>query len=342
MARFSFSFLRFPEPTVTTALTFVLLLVSFVLVLVLLGFLRSYIRMKRLKEYFFREALDRGLTEEETGILWDYSLKLGRDPFLTLEFKAPFEKVVDLYLRTDPNPKEELIQEMRMKLGFDYVPYFVPLVSTKDIELFQPARLYTPEGGGFDVSLFDKDERFMYWAVVDERRVPNLKGERITISFIRKGDGIYKVEEEVVNAFKEGGRQVLKIPHTFELTRYQRREHARVEVEIPVQVGMASENGLQWIDASIVDISADGAKVCISKETWNERLEETSKIFLKFSIEGSDFEIRSRIVNVYPRRKLNCYGVKFEDIKSDEQKVIYDFVKKERQKLVQLTLKSRG
>jgi len=179
MARFSFSFLRFPEPTVTTVLAFVLLLVSFVLFLVLLGFLRSYIRAKKMKEYFFREALERGLTEEETGILWDYSLKLGRDPFLSLEFKAPFEKVVDLYLRTDPNPKEELIQEMRVKLGFDYVPYFVPLVSTKDIELFQPARLYTPEGEGFDVSLFDKDERFMYWAVVDERRISNPKGERV-------------------------------------------------------------------------------------------------------------------------------------------------------------------
>ncbi len=334
--------LKFPEPTATTVFAFILLLVSFVLTLILLGFLRSYIKAKKMKGYFFREALERGLTEEETGILWDYSLRLGRDPFLTLEFKAPFEKVVDLYLKTDLNPKEKLVQEMRVKLGFDYVPYFVPLVSTKDIELFQPARLYTSEGESFDVSLFDKDERFMYWAVVDERRVPNPKGEKVTISFVRKGDGIYKVEEEVVDTFKEEGKQVLKLPHTFELTRYQRREHARVEVEISAKVGIVSEGNVQWIDASIVDISAGGAKVCISEEVQSEQLKELGEILLKFSIEGKDFEIPSKVVNVYSHRKLNCYGVKFEDIKSDEQKVIYDFVKKEQQRLAQLTLRSRG
>jgi c-di-GMP-binding flagellar brake protein YcgR len=342
MVRFKFSFLRFPEPTVTTILIFVLLLVCFILILMLLGLLRSYIRMKKMKEYFFRETMERGLTEEETEILWKYSLKLGRDPFLTLEFKAPFEKVVDLYLRTDPNPKEKLIQEMRVKLGFDYVPYFVPLVSTKDIELFQPARLYTPEGGGVDVSLFDKDERFMYWAVVDKKRLPNVKGERVSISFIRKGDGIYKVEEEVTDVFKDSGRQVLKIPHTFELMRFQRREHARVEVEFPAQMGVVSDEGIRWIEASIVDISAGGAKVCVSKEVFSEQLKDMSEIILKFDIEGRNFEIRSKVVNFYHRRKHNCYGVKFEDIKSDEQKFIYDFVKKEQQKLAQLTLRSRG
>jgi c-di-GMP-binding flagellar brake protein YcgR len=342
MARFNLIFLKFPEPTVATILTFILLVVCFVLVLVLLGLLRSYFKSRKMKEYFFREAMERGLTEEETEILWNYSLKLGRDPFLSLEFKAPFEKVVDLYLQIDPEPKENLIQRMRSKLGFDYVPYFVSLVSTKDIELFQTARLYTPEGKGFDISLFDKDERFMYWAVVDENRVPNLKGGKVSISFIRKGDGIYKIEGEISDIFEDNGRQILKIPHTFEFVRLQRREHPRVEVELPAQVGLISKEGTQWFEASIIDISAGGARVCISREVFNEQLESMRELILKFSIGRRQFELRSRIVNIYPFSKHNCYGVRFENIKSDDQKFIYDFVKKEQQRLAQIMLRSRG
>jgi c-di-GMP-binding flagellar brake protein YcgR len=339
------TFLKFPSAGSTTLLIFILLIVSFLLFIILAGLIKSYLQEKKLKNSFIREALERGLTEEEAEILWTYSRKLGRDPFLTLEFKAPFEKVVDLYLRTDPEAKEELVTEMRKKLGFDYVPYFVPLTCSKDIELFQPAKLFLPGDRKVDAALFDKDEKFMYWAILDDVPVPpTIIGETVKIQFIRKGDGIYTLEGKVVDVIRENTKTVLKIPHTFELSRYQRREYARVEVEIPASLGIYDkrEDKIVWIQAEIVDISAGGVKVCVPLSTLNKEIPQMTEVLINFTLNNRRLTLKGTIVNFYPRRSTNCYGIKFEDIKPDVQKFIHDFVKKEQQRLAQLMIKNRG
>ncbi len=336
---------KLPSADYATFIIFALLIIAILLFFSLAGMVRVYIRNRKIKESFFREAIERGLTEEEAEILWTYSQKLGRDPFLSLEFKAPFEKVVDLYLKTDPDAKEELVTQMRQKLGFDYIPYFVPLTCTKDIELFQPAKLFLPGGQKADIALFDKDEKFMYWAIIDETPLPpTLAGETVKIQFIRKGDGIYTLEGRVEEIIRENGKNILKIPHTFELSRYQRREYARVEVELPASVGIYNkkEDKLVWIQAEIVDISAGGAKVCISLSTLNREIPQMSEILLSFTLNGKRFMLKGTVVNIYPRRNTNCYGIKFEDIKTEDQKFIHDFVKKEQQRLAQLMIKNRG
>jgi c-di-GMP-binding flagellar brake protein YcgR len=307
------SFLKFPAAGSNTVLLFILILLIFILFFILAGLLKEYLKRKNLKSSFFKEALERGLSEKEAQILWEYSLKLGRDPFLTLEFKAPFEKVVDLYLKEDPSPDEKIIQDMRIKLGFDYVPYFVPLVSTKDIELFQPAKLYLPDKSRYDVALFDKDERFMYWAIIEGSAPKELLGQRVTVSFVRKGDGIYKFESVVERTFVDNGKLILQMPHTFELTRYQRREYARIEVELPATVGIYNKvaDRVDWVSGEIVDISAGGAKVCISLQDLATELQPSTELILKFELDGRRFTLKASVVNVYPRRHTTCYGVKF-------------------------------
>ncbi len=338
------SFLRFPTAGTETFVVFILFVLSFILFIILVGLIRGYLREKHLKDSFFKEALEKGLSEEEALILWTYSRKLGRDPFLTLEFKAPFEKVVDLYLNSESGANEDLVQDMRAKLGFDYVPYFVPLTSTKDIELFQTAKLYLPDKTKHEVALFDKDERYMYWALVENVPGINLSNTKVTISFIRRGDGIYTFEAPVEDTYVDNGKFILQLPHTFELTRYQRREFARVEVELPVSVGIFNrkENKINWVKGEIVDISAGGAKVCIPLSELNIELSPTMDLILSFDLAGRRFRVKSTIVNVYPRKHTNCYGVKFESLKPEEQKYIHDFVKKEQQRLAQLYLKNKG
>jgi c-di-GMP-binding flagellar brake protein YcgR len=341
---------RLPSAHGNTIILFFLILLTFILFIILVGFIRSYLTKRQIKASFFKEALERGLTEKEAQILWTYSLKLGRDPFLALEFKAPFEKVVDLYLREDPNAKEELIRDMRSKLGFDYVPYFVPLVTTKDIELFQPGKLILPDNTRYDVALFDKDERYMYWAVIDSIPHYSFEGQKVTITFIRKGDGIYTIESVVEGSFMDNGKLVLKMPHTFELNRYQRREHPRVEVELPAKIGIPKEikEGdkvrieYEWVDGEIADISAGGAKVCVKRGVLEKELPPSEGIILKFNLAGSDYNLRSTVVNIYPGERKICYGVKFEKIKPEEQKAIYEFVKNEQKRLAQLAIRSRG
>jgi len=337
------SFLKFPSAKAETILTALLFITSIILFFILVGLIKEYLKKRRLKSSFFKEAFERGLTEREAEILWKYSLKMGRDPFLALEFKAPFEKVVDLYLREDESPDEELVQEMRSKLGFDYVPYFVPLVSTKDIELFQPAKLYLPDRASYDIALFDKDERYMYWAIIDEKTpAEKLEGKRVTISFIRKGDGIYKFEGVVTKTFYDNGKLILQIPHTFEMTRFQRREYARVDVELPAVVGIKEGDGIKWIEGEIVDISAGGAKVCIPLSALEKELLPGTEVKVKFKVSNREFNLRATVINVYERRHSNCYGLKFEDITPEQHKFLYDFVKKQQKKLAELALKARG
>jgi hypothetical protein len=46
---------------------------------------------------------------------------MGRDLFLALEFKSPFEKVIDLYIKDNPNFDENLIKDMRGKCPKGYI-----------------------------------------------------------------------------------------------------------------------------------------------------------------------------------------------------------------------------
>ncbi|WP_022847754.1 hypothetical protein [Desulfurobacterium sp. TC5-1] len=189
-----FNYLRLPVASTSYVIVFILLILVFALFLFTVAVVKKFFEKRRYRASFFKEAMDKGLSEKEAEILWEYSVKEGRDPFLTLEFKVAFEKVVDFYLHTAPDADEEIVRSMREKLGFDAVPFFVPLVSTKDIELFQPARVELADGYSADVALFDKDERYMYWAFTDPFPMNRIKtGDEVTFVFIRKADAIYKL-----------------------------------------------------------------------------------------------------------------------------------------------------
>ncbi len=336
-----FKILKFPSATTTSILIFIFSFLSFILFLFLVAVVKQYIKQKKLKSLFFKEAFEVGLSPEQANILWVYSERFGRDPFLTLEFKAPFEKVVDLYMNTDPDPKEELVSEMRTKLGFDVLPYFVPLTSTKDIEIFQTAKLYLPNNVSFDVALFEKDERFMYWAIVDMKPAVSLKqGEKVKISFIRKNDAVYSFEGQIIDTYYDNNKLILKIPHSFELSRYQRREHTRVEAEIKAELGIFDKTTgeIKWHSANIVDISVGGVKVCPDFGT-SLNLNPMDELIVEFELKGREFSIRSVVVNVYKRKTSTCYGIRFEKIKEVEQKIIFDFVKEQQQKLAAIVLR---
>ena len=336
-----FQILQFPSPTTTSILIFIFSFISLVLFFFLAAVIKQYVKHKKLKSLFFKEAFEVGLTPEQANILWTYSDKFGRDPFLTLEFKAPFEKVVDLYMNTDPDPKEELVAEMRTKLGFDILPYFVPLTSTKDIEIFQTAKLYLPNNVSYDIVLFEKDERFMYWTIVDMKSTVSLKtGESVKISFIRKNDAVYSFEGQIIDTYYDNKKLILKIPHSFELSRYQRREHTRVEAEIKAKLGIFDKvtGEIQWHPANIVDISIGGVKVCPDFGVSLE-LNPMDELVVEFELKGREFSIRSVVVNVYKRKTSTCYGIRFEKIEEEEQKVIFDFVKEQQQKLAAIVLR---
>ncbi|WP_457638857.1 flagellar brake protein [Persephonella sp.] len=331
------------ELTDLLILIFVVLFL-FVVFLFIISF-RKALKAKFLKKLFMKTIKEKGLSEKAGEIIWKYSNKLGRDPFLALEVKASFEKVIDQYVEEEPNYSEELIREMRKKLGFDTVPAFIPLSSTKDIEIFQNGKL-TYQNTSYDVALYDKDEKYMYWLIIDASSAPDLKGKTVKIQFLRRDDAIYILEGKVEDIITEGGKVVLKIPHHTEMKRIQRRQYARIEVDMPVTVGKISPekpDKVEWLTGEAKDISAGGIRICVpSSQRLKFNLTIGSQLILSFQLDGSRMQLKGVVVNILERKTTICYGIKFTNIKSKEESYILNFVKKEQQKLRNLAKQRLG
>lgn len=324
------------ETNINAIIFLILFIILIIIAVMVISSISKRLREKYKHLEFEKFSKEKELTESQYKILWEYSTKLGRDPFLALEFKSPFEKVIDLYISENPNFDEELIKDMRKKLGFDYLPYFVPLTTTKDIELFQGGVLKTANGRSINVTLYDKDEQFMYWVVVDSP-VTLSSGETVKINFVRKSDAVYMVESQVFDVLRDDGKYILKLPHTFELTRIQRREYPRVECDLDVSIGKKMEGKIEWITGKIVDISPSGARVCIGQEQKSSSdLKIGQVVYIGFSIMEKDIVQESEIVNIYEKQKVVCYGVRFLKIKESVQRDIFEFVKRQQQHLAKL------
>ena len=338
------SFRAATDTEITDILIIVFVILFLIVIFLFILNFRKALKAKFLKKLFMKTIKEKGLPEKAGEILWKYSTKLGRDPFLTLEVKASFEKVIDLYVEENPNYDEELIQDIRKKLGFDFVPSFIPLSSTKDIDIFQSGRL-TFQNKTFNTSLYDKDEKYMYWLLIDVSNPPDIKGKTVKIQFLRRDDAIYIMEGQVVDVIREGNKTILKIPHHSELKRIQRRQHARIEVDMPVSVGKISEKGteVKWLEGNAKDISAGGMRICIpASHRIKFNLSIGTEIWLNFTLDGKDFQLKGVVVNISERKTTICYGIKFVNIKDKEESHIINFVKKKQQKMRNLAKQRIG
>ncbi len=332
--------------TQTTDLLIVIFLILFLILafLVILNF-RKALKQKFMKKLFMKTIKERTLSSKAGEILWKYSTKLGRDPFLSLEVKASFEKVIDQYIQEEPDYDEELIKNMRKNLGFDYIPSFIPLTSTKDIEIFQSGKI-SYDGRSVDVALYDKDEKFMYWMLMDNKNLPDLKKKTVKLQFLRRDDAIYILEGKVEDVFTENSKVILKIPHHSEMKRIQRRQHCRIEVDFPVSVSrisLTNPSESRWITADAKDISGGGIRICVhSSQRAQINLTIGTDIWLSFHLEGKDMKLKGTVVNIIERKTTTCYGIKFVNLKSKEESHILNYVKKQQQKLRNLAKQRTG
>ena len=325
------------DPT-TTLLIVIIVILSLALIVIGGMLLQKKFQSKNLKTYFETIAKERGLTDEEIKILWKYAQKLERDPLLVLEFKAPFERVVDYYIHNDPNADEELVRDMRKKLGFDTQSPYIPLITTKDIEIFQNAHMVFADKRSINVALYDKDERYMYWLVTDNNFPSNVhRGEKVKVIFIREEDGIYTFIQPIEDIIQEGGKTIIKIPHTFELQRTQRREYPRVRVDLPVVITFESREGPIVWRGHFFDISAGGAKVCIEEDLDKLKLlKYNDELILSFTLNQEHLAITAKVLDKEIKAKKGCIRLLFEDIDEKIKDKIVDFVQKEQLKLAQL------
>ncbi len=317
---------------VTTSLIIGLFLLALIIFFVAGFMLQKKLREKNTKRYFINYAKELELSDRQIQILWEYSNKMDRDPILVLEFKAPFEKVIDQYVKSDPHADEALIKDMRKKLGFEVQSPYVPLVTSKDIELFQNGRLIFANHKAINVALYDKDERSMYWLAVDNDVPANVhKGEYVKLIFVRNEDGIYTLELPILDIVRENGKTLIKLPHTFDLSRSQRREYPRVKVHIEAKAAIDDETDF---NGTILDLSAGGARIC-TKERSDviKNIQYGDMLRLQFKLDGKTYELPSKVLEIDKRPKSTCYRMLFETLPKDLREELMEFVQKEQLKL---------
>ena len=327
----------------TSTLIIILFLLVFITLLIVGFLVQKYMKQKNLKHFFVKYAKNKGLTDEEIEILWTYANKMDRDPMLVLEFKAPFEKVVDLYIKSDPKANEELIQDMRKKLDFVIQSPYIPLITTKDIEIFQNGRMIFSNNRAINVALYDKDERYMYWLVVENDLPSGIsKGETVKIVFIRNDDGIYTITLPIEDIINENGKTIVKLPHTFELHRTQRREYPRVKVNEPVKVFIEDEKNGETVTVAgrFEDISAGGGRICFDKiDDILKKVKYGEKLKVSFKLDGELFELEYKVLEKEAKPKYICFRGIFDNIDEKTKDEIMEFVQKEQLKMAQLKRK---
>ncbi|RMA97801.1 flagellar brake protein [Hydrogenothermus marinus] len=300
---------------------------------------KNILEKRRLKKLFIDTAREIGLTTEEVEILWNTAHKINRDPYLALEVKQTFEKIIDTYIKENPNFDQEKIRHMRKVLGFDIVPPFMPLTTTKDIDLFQSGNLIL-EDRRVDVALVDKDELYMYWAVLDPVPVRIEKGEKVLISFIRNNDAIYRFESIIEDIYKENDRTILKLPHTFHLERIQRRKDIRIPVTIPIKIYIKDLS----FSFKTEDLSISGLKFCIPKTEDNniKIFNLGAELNLEIYIENKIIETEGKIKNIYDREDRICFGIQFINLKKEYSKILEDFIKVKQMEFLKQYKKTKG
>ncbi|NPA52511.1 MAG: PilZ domain-containing protein [Aquificae bacterium] len=319
---------------------FFLIVVIFILLglgLYYIDKIKEFINHRYLKRLFFIYAQDLGLTKEEAQLLWNYSKKLKRDPFLVLEFKAPFEKVIDLYIKENPNFDEKLIRRIRRKLGFDKIPPYVPLISTKDIDIYQTGNLISPNKQIYPVALYDKDELFTYWWVIDKKPPFDFEvGSKVKIRFIRKDDAIYSFEETIQDIIHEDGKYIVKLPHTFKLESINRREEFRLREHIPIILELETKEGKKVkINTETTDISIEGFGFCLPiLEARDKKLSVETKIKAQLKIDNRTIKGEAVIKNVREVGKKLCFGAKFDQIDKEDKEFLKTFISEKQKEIL--------
>ncbi len=322
----------FRGPSPREILIFIIVTGTLVVIVAVPFFYLRWERRRRLKRLFFLRARDFDLTEDEAELLWKYATRFPLNPTVIFENKVFFEKVVDQIVKSgDPN-EIRLIPSIRSKLRYDTLPWFIPLSTTRDIDLYQTGVLMV-DSQRTEAYVFDKDEEFIYLAVIGTISVK--EGDEVKFFFVRDNDARYNFSGRVEKVFTEMGRIVIALRHTDKLNRIQLRETIRWKVNVPVRFGIAKNmQGLKSLEYEgiIEDISIKGARVCFQGHI---RVESGDYIILDFSLKGYEFKnIIGRVVykKVYERK--TCLGVKFEELSRKEEQVIEKYILDEQRKLL--------
>ncbi len=194
-------------------------------------------------------------------------------------FEICIEKEIELLNRKKLASKEMadecmVLSNIRKKLGYNYLPFEHPIVSTRNIEIGQKVSLLCTSNKSTSFRALVIMNLEPYLRIQIERGMENVPsfhpGQQVAIAFARQGDGLYAIEMRVLSY--DNDSQVVELQHTREMKRNQLRQYVRIEVNLPLKIrilqAVSDDDKLlvgKQFEGKIVDISGGGLSFILSR-----------------------------------------------------------------------------
>jgi len=323
-------------------IVFLGLFVSVLVLLVLPYFVSKHIKSRTVKREFETVGKSLGLDEEEIRVLYECAHNLS-EPTKLFYSKYIFEKCAGKLVKKN-SENIPIIVSVRKKLKFEHLPWFLPLSTTRDIELYQTGFI-SYKGKSYSAAVWEKTEKELHIAILDRlEEVPGV-GEEVKFSFLREDDGRYYFQEEVLNTYLESSKIVLVLPHTEKLGKIQLRESIRWKVSIPARVFffervvtpeevsfMEEIPNEAFVEGTIEDISTGGLRVCLKNLVEPK---EGESLLIEFEWKNHYFgPILSEIRNIRITTEKICIGVKFLNLQKLQEEIIGKLILEEQREIL--------
>ncbi len=290
----------------------------------------------KLKENFHKDAEEYGLSSLEEQLVWKYSKDYRWNMSLVFNNKKVFEIIASRILKDNPN-YVDIVSSLRHRLGFEKIPWFLPVSSTKDIELYQMGKIIFNERE-YEAVVWDKDEINIYLALYYLKTAPIKVGDEIEFSFTTSDYAKAYFKSKVVAISEDGDRSVYKVEHVDKVIRTPLREAVRLELNLKAYLYIPYTEELEaykeekvlpeldessLIEGTIKDLSIGGARFCTNLSL---PVDLEHSIFLKFNLYAQELivygVIKSKIENI----GRYCYGIKFDELSKEQEESIRSYV----------------
>ncbi len=240
--------------------------------------------MERLAFQIFQKNIEKAeLTETETERIKELLQHANvSHPHIIFQSASLFERCIDaevssLLQQNTPydiiEQQEEILGIIRKKIGYGFLPYEHPLISTRNLEVGQKVSVINRRSKATLIhnARVVQNREFYFRLQYDpekEESLGILEGQSVMLALARHSDGVYGVQ--VVICGKD--QSTVDLRHTLELTRNQLRQYARVDINIPAKLrlvrsvreeGSAEIGGL--IEGRMVDLSGGGGCVVVER-----------------------------------------------------------------------------
>ena len=244
-----------------------------------------------------QHAAKLGLTPEQREGATSLARRHGADPLTFLTHLEVFERVTAQALagveaRAPQSPLADLIRGLRVALGFDRLPAFFPLLTTREL-----SRGLALDVAGLRGEVARVDERG--FAVEVHGPLPASPGQTIALSLAHAREARYSPQCVLQESAQvRPDLWVLVFAHDEAPARVQRRDYARVPTEGPVRLRLPApapggRGRGEEVEGRLVDVSAGGLQLLCKT-----RFSAGSVSLASFELGGARFhELRAIVLS---------------------------------------------